>query len=211
MAGTKDRVDLIMGGQKSLCLSGRFEPPHQLLSFAGRSMRSFDAVVEPFVRPKISFRRKSPDRLDVTAQFDRHDDTRFAKAGDQPRKETLGDFGISARLNKDIQHVPVRIDRPLQPLLHAVDRNDDFVQMPIVGSGGTVMLDAIGKMPTKPVRPFAHGFPADGYTAFSQQILDARRAEREAMIGQYGKGHDFTGETIAFRRGISVGIFMTKR
>lgn len=65
--GTKDDIDLIMGSQKSLCLSGRFEPPHQLLSFAGRSLGSFDAVVEPFVRPMISFRRKSPDRLDVTA------------------------------------------------------------------------------------------------------------------------------------------------
>ena len=113
-----------MGSQKSLCLSGRFEPPHQLLSFAGRSMGTFDAVVEPFVRPMIRLRRKSPDRFDVTAQFVSHDDTRFAKAGDQPRKETLGSFGIAARLNKDIQHVPVRVDRPPQPLLHAVDRTD---------------------------------------------------------------------------------------
>ena len=71
--------------------------------------------------------------------------------------------------------------------------------MPFVGSGGTVTLDAIGEMPAKPVHPFAHGFPADGYTAFSQQILDVRRAKREAMIGPYSIGHDFTGETIALQ------------
>ena len=141
----KDDVDLILGSQKSLRLSGRFEPPHHLLSFAGRLMGPLDAVVEPFVRAMISFRRKSPDRLDVTAQFVCHDDTQFAKAGNQPRKEALGGFGISVRLNKDRQHVPVRIHRPTQPLLHAVDQNDDFVQMPFVCGGGAVTLDAIGK------------------------------------------------------------------
>ncbi|GLQ29185.1 hypothetical protein GCM10007927_39880 [Sulfitobacter pacificus] len=60
--------------------------------------------------------------------------------------------------------------------------------MPFVCSGGAVTLDAIGEMPAKSIHPFAHGFPADGYIAFSQQILDVRRAEREAMIGPYGIG-----------------------
>ena len=147
----------------------------------------------------ISFRRKNPDRFNVTAQFVRHNDTRFAKAGDQPSKETLGSFGVSTRLHKDIQHVPVRIHCAPQPLLCAVDRNNDFVQMPFVGSSGTVTLDAIGKMLTKPVHPFAHGFPTDSYTAFSKQVLDIRRAERKAMIGPYSIGNDFTGETKALQ------------
>jgi glucose dehydrogenase len=81
------------------------------------------------------------------------------------------------------QHVPVRIHRTRQPLLYAVDRHDGFVQMPFVGCSGTVTLHASGKMPAKPVHPCAHAFPADGHTAFSQQSLDVRRAEREAMIG----------------------------
>ncbi len=58
-------------------------------------MGSFDAVVEPLLRPMISFRRKSPDRFDVTAQLVRHDDTRLAEPGYQSRKEALGSFGIS--------------------------------------------------------------------------------------------------------------------
>ena len=66
-AGEKDDVDLVMGSQKSLCLSGRFESPHQFLSFAGWLMGTFDTVVEPLVRPMISFRRNSPDRFDITA------------------------------------------------------------------------------------------------------------------------------------------------
>ncbi len=89
----------------------RFEPSHDLLTFAGRPMRTLDAVVEPFVCPMIRFWREGPDRFDVTAQLVRHDGTLFAKASDQPCKETLGSFGVSARLHKDIQHVPVRIHR----------------------------------------------------------------------------------------------------
>lgn len=128
-----------------------------------------------------------------------HDDTRLAKAGDQPPKETPGSFGVSARLHKDIQHVPVRIHRPPQRLLHAVDQNDDFVQMPLVGSSGAVTFDATGEMPAKSVHPFAHGFAAGGYTAFGKKILDVRSAEREAMTGPHRVGHDFTRKTIAFQ------------
>ena len=66
-------------------------------------------------------------------------------------------------------------------------------------------------MPAKSVHSFGHGFPADGYTAFNQKILNVCSAEREAMIGPYGIGHDFTGKTIAFTRGNSDGIVVTKR
>ena len=48
-----DDVDLIMGSQKSLCLPGRFEPPHQFLSFARGSVRAFGPIVQAFVRPVI--------------------------------------------------------------------------------------------------------------------------------------------------------------
>ena len=125
-------------------------------------MRTLNAIVEPFVCLMISFRRKSPDRPDIAAQFVRHDDTRFAKAGDQPRKETLGSFGNSAQQKKDCQHVPVRIHRSPPPLLHVVDRNEDFVQVPFVCSGRTVTFDAIEEMPVISVYPSAHGFWANG-------------------------------------------------
>ena len=96
--GAKDGVDLIMGSQKFLCLSGRFEPPHQLFALTGRSMEPFDAVVVSFVRPMIGFRRKSPDRFYVTAQFIRHNKTRLSKAAIQSSKETLGIFGFEVEI-----------------------------------------------------------------------------------------------------------------
>lgn len=48
-AGSKDGVDLIMGSQEPLCLPGRFEPPHELLSLPRRSVRPLDPVIDHFV------------------------------------------------------------------------------------------------------------------------------------------------------------------
>ncbi|SHL94323.1 hypothetical protein SAMN05444398_107180 [Roseovarius pacificus] len=117
------------------------------------------------------------ERFDIASQLVRHDDTRFAKAGYQPSEETLCCLGVSPWLHWDVQNVAVRIHCSPKPYLHTVDREDNFVQVPFIGSGGTVALDAIGEMPAKPVYPFAHGFPADRNDALGQQILDIRRAE----------------------------------
>ena len=198
-AGSENCVDLIVSSEEPLRLPDRLEPAHNLLSHSGWSVRPLNAVIETFVSPMISFRRKGPDRLDIAAQFVCHDDTRFVKAGDQPGKETPGSFGISARLRKDIEHIAVCIHRPPQPDFDAVDRYHNFIKLPFVCNGGTVTLDAIGEMSAKSVHPFAHGFPADGYTALSQKVLHIRRAERETMIGPDGIGYDFAGETIAFQ------------
>ncbi len=45
-AGLEDRVDLVMCGKETLCLSGRLEPTHDFLSSPRRPMTSFDPVVE---------------------------------------------------------------------------------------------------------------------------------------------------------------------
>ena len=90
--------------------------------------------------PDDQLQAQEPGSFDVTAQFVSYDDTGFAKTGGQPHEETLGSFGVSARLHKDIQHVPVRIHRSPQPLLHVVDRNEDFVQMPLPAAVGRSSL-----------------------------------------------------------------------
>lgn len=55
------------------------------------------------------------------------------------------------------------------------------------------------EMPTKPVHPFANGFPADDYASLGEQILYIRRAQREPMVGPNGVGDDLARETKAFK------------
>lgn len=186
-AGAEDRIDLVVSYQKSPCLSGRFEPSHQLFAFSCWPMRAFDPVVQTLVRPVVNFRRNIPDRLEIAPQLVRYHDTGLAEPVDQPRQKSPFCFGVPARLYKDIQRVAVRIYRPPEPNLHAIDRDDNFIQVPFVSSCKPVASDAISEMPAKPVHPFAHCLAADDNTAFGQQILEVGRAEREAMIGPYGK------------------------
>lgn len=62
-----------------------------------------------------------------------------------------------------------------------------------------VALDTISEMAAKPVYPVPDGFPADHHAAFSQQILDIRRAERKTMIRPDCIGDDLARETVAFQ------------
>ena len=52
-AGSEDRVDLIMGGQKSLHLPKGFGVAHDLLPFSGRPVAALDPGVQALVRPLI--------------------------------------------------------------------------------------------------------------------------------------------------------------
>ncbi len=95
-AGSEHRVDLIVGPEKSLRLPDRFEPSHEFLSFPGWPVRSFDQIVKPLMRPMIGVGQEAPDRLDIAAQFVRHDDARLVKAGNQPTEKALGCLGAAS-------------------------------------------------------------------------------------------------------------------
>ena len=182
-----------MGSQKSLRLPGRFEPARELLSLPGRSVRAFNAVVEPFVSAVVSLRGQLTDRFDIAAQLIRDDNAGLAKTGDQSSKEALSRFGVSPWLHQNVEHIPVPVNRPPQPHLHAIDRDHDFIKVPLVRRRRPVTLNTTGEMLTKPVHPFAYGFPADDYASFGKQVLNIRRAEREPVIDPHGVSHDFRG------------------
>ena len=81
-AGAEESVDLVVGGEEPLRLPGRLEPAHQFLTLAGRAVRSFDAVVQAFVRSVICPRGQFADRPDITAKLVGYDDPRRAEPAD---------------------------------------------------------------------------------------------------------------------------------
>ncbi len=61
VAGQKEEiVDLIMGGEEALSVSGRLEPLHLAFSSAGWLMRVFRPVVKPLVLPVLDLRYDLP-------------------------------------------------------------------------------------------------------------------------------------------------------
>jgi len=71
-------------------------------------------------------------------------------------------------LNKNIKNVAICINCTPKPVFHAIDWNDDFIQMPFVGGGGSIALDAGGELAAKPVHPEAYGFTTDYDTPFRE-------------------------------------------
>ena len=120
----------------------------------------------------ISIRHEVADRPDVTAQLVGDHDPRRAKPVDQPLQEPAGGLCITLLLHENVEHIPIRVDCPPKPELHAIDRNNDFIQVPFVTGARPVALDAIGEMAAKPVHPLPYGLPADQYAPLGQKILD---------------------------------------
>ena len=134
----------------------------------------------------ICARSQVPDRPEITAQLVRDDDTGFTEPVDQPCQETSCCFGVASRLNENIQHVAVRVDRPPEPVFCAVDRDNDLIQMPFVNRSSSVPFDTIGEVAAKAVHPFPDRFPADHHTPIGEKVFDIRRTEREVMVDPDG-------------------------
>ena len=149
--------------------------------------------------PVIGVRRLMGNRLDVAAQLVRDDDARLAKLRDQPCQKTLGSLGVAAALDKNVEHVVVSIDRPPEPVLHPIHRDHNLIQMPFVIRSGTVPPDAGRKMGPKAVDPEPDRFATHDHATLGKQILDVRRAQREAMVRPDSVGDDFTRMTIALQ------------
>ncbi len=147
-----------MCGEEALCLSRRPEPPHGFLSSPRRPVTAFNPVVEAFAGAMTGVRCLMGNRLDAAARFVCDDDPWLAKLRDQPCHEAPGGFGISARLNRNIERITVAWMAPggdcaPEPMRHAVDRDHNLVEGPLVVRAWTVTADASGKMHPETIDP----------------------------------------------------------
>ena len=162
-------------------------------------MRSFDPVVQALVCSMIRAGRKIPDGLEIATQLVRYHDTGFAEPVDQLCQKSPCFLGVPLRLNKNIQHVAARVDRPPEPVFSAYDRDDHLIQVPFSACGRSVAPDATGEVDPKTVYPFPDRFPADHHAPIGENIFDIRRAEREAMVDPDRICDDLTRRTVAFQ------------
>ena len=69
-------IDRTVGGEKSLCVTWRFESPHLPLSLPGRLMRVFRPIIFPFVLPVHDARHNLFLCCAVASQFVRYNGPR---------------------------------------------------------------------------------------------------------------------------------------
>ena len=88
----------------------------------------------------------------------------------------------SPPLHENIQHITIGVDRSPQPMVDAVDHDDDLVQMPLVIRLRSIAPDAACERRPKPVDPEPLRFAAHHNAVLGQKVLDIRCAQREPMI-----------------------------
>ena len=133
---------------------------------------------------------KGLNRLGVAAQFVRYHDTGRAELCDQFAEETPRCLGVATRLNKNVEHITVCINRPPEPVFRPGNDDHRFVEVPFVVWLRSVPADAVREMPTEPVHPFADRLPADTDAPLCQQVFNVCRTQREAMISPDCIGDD---------------------
>ena len=86
-------------------------------------------------------------------------------------KEAFCCTPVAPRLDEDINHVPILIDRPPQILPLTVDGDKDFVQKPSVSELTLSPLQALGIVAPELQAPPADCLVGYGDSSFGEQIL----------------------------------------
>ena len=112
-------------------------------------------------------------------------------------QEPFGGALITAALDQNVENKAFLIDCAPKPMLLAVDRNDDFIEMPLVSIARCASADLVGEVPPEFVRPSPNRFVADDDAARGEKIFDHSQAERKAKIEPDRMGDDFGGKAMA--------------
>lgn len=87
------------------------------------------------------------------------------------------------RLRCDLPKGVIGVDRPPEPVLLALDRDHDLVEMPPVRRAWALAAESGRELPAKARDPVPHGLVGNADPACGKQILDVPEAESEPMIG----------------------------
>ena len=145
MAAKVEQVaDPVMGGQEALRLAGRLETPHLPLSPLCRLVRVLRPFVQPLVLPVLNQRHPRALGRAITRQLvGDHDPKCPALLLKQLVHQALGGVHVAPALHQDVQHRPGLVNRAPQPVLHARDRQYDFIEVSHASSHGQPAADLV--------------------------------------------------------------------
>lgn len=121
--------------EEFLCPFPSFEAELAPFLLPCRSMRLFDQVVAAGCRYDLHVlhmveHREFSDGCPVAPEVVSVDDLRDRIFAKETYEKGLGSLGIAVFLEENVQHVPVFIDGPPQPVLDPTDLDAYLVQMP---------------------------------------------------------------------------------
>lgn len=146
-------------------------------------MRILGAVVQTLVRSVFDVRYDVPPGRSIGAQLVsdhplRCDALPLQKAGQQ----SPGSLGVAAVLNDLVEHIPVLIYSPPEPMFPARNGDDDLVQMPHIVPAGLLAAKATRIIRAKLLSPAADRFIGHDDATLQQQFLHQVQAQRKPKI-----------------------------
>src|SRR3954468_21382301 len=127
----------LVSGEEALGLAGRLEALHLPLPSSGRLMRILRPVVQSFVPPMLDRGHHVCLCRVVAGELVRDHHTRHASlALQQLAKQALGGPLVPPALDENVEHDPILVDRPPEPVLLSPDHQAHFVEVPLVSRTG---------------------------------------------------------------------------
>src|SRR3954471_5556958 len=142
----------------------------------------------------------------VAGELVRDHDTRGpALLFQQLAKQTLGGLLVPPALDQDVEHNPILVDGPPEPVLLAADHQAHFVEMPFIARTGQPAPDLVGERLAELEAPLAHSLVAHVDAAGGQHLFDHAQAQRKAEVQPHGVADDLARKAIAGVGGLGCG------
>jgi hypothetical protein len=112
----------------------------------------------------------------VASQLIGHDHARhILQAFQQPSKEAFGGFAIPPWLNEDVEHDAVLIHGTPKIVLHALDPDEHFVQVPLIPRSWPSAAKAFGKALAEFPAPTPDGLIGEDDATLRQRSSTSRK------------------------------------
>jgi hypothetical protein len=176
--GPKVRRDAAERGQEPVRVPDRREAFHRPLALPGRPVRVLGAV--QVLRPAMLHRRHAlAVRHLVAGELVGADPPgHLPQARAQSAEELLCGHRVSARLDHNVEHVGVLVDRAPQLPLGAVDLDEHLIEVPFVAQPRTTTAQLVCVLLPEPVAPGPGRLIGHVNTTVEHQLLHVAEAQR---------------------------------
>ncbi len=155
-------------------------------------MGVFSAIIQPLVLPVLDPRQDLPLRCTITGKFIRYDHPRHVLASlKQLAEELFGRLFVASALHQNIEYSPMLVDGPPQIGRLAIDREEDFIEVPFIPSLRTSTFELVRIVLPELQSPAPHGLIAEGDTASRHQFFDIPKTQRKPEIQPDRMRNDF--------------------
>jgi hypothetical protein len=143
------------------------------------------------VLPMLDTGQEFPLRCAIAFELVGHDDTwHIPQPLQELTEECLGGLPVPPALHQNVEDIPLLIDRTPEVMTFPVDRQEHFIQVPLVAGLGPSMPELIGIPLAELAAPLSNRFVSHRDTAGEEELFHVAIAEAKPEIQPDGVADD---------------------